>query len=75
MMSELKPGWVNEMPAVFREQDEVKRSEGLGLQPRRAWRTNADVKQASRMRGARALKRALPPLDFPEDGTDVEEGK
>lgn len=64
-MSELKPGWADKMPKTI--QEEQQQREEMGWKPRKAWRLNGDLQQASRLRGAHAPKRPLPKLEFPED--------
>lgn len=57
---DLSPGWVDRMAAKLKEATtEVERAEVTGLTPRRVWRGNYDISQASRLRGAHARKRKL----------------
>lgn len=65
-VGDLGPGWADRLPKTV-EQEQVER-ESKGWRPRKAWRGNGDVKQESRLRGARSRgKLKLPELQFPED--------
>lgn len=66
-MNALKPGWVESAGKASASQDEQTRSAALNAKPRRAWRSNSDLKRESVLRGAHKRSRPLPPLEFPED--------
>lgn len=66
-MNDLGPGWVERAVAAQASKTDDERSEAQGYKPRRIWRGNGDVRQESRLRGARARKRPLPRVDFQGD--------
>lgn len=66
MASEFYPGWADKLPETV--QGEQEQREEMGWKPRKVWRSNLEVSQESRLRGAHSRgKRVLPKVEFPED--------